>query len=72
MDADLITKVACHMIAKYQTEAARHAELRAMDLRQREPGASARWHLVAHAIGILYEDAKAEVLDGGPLGAVAA
>ena len=54
VDAQIITKVACRMIVKYQDDAARHADLRAMEL-HREPRAAARWYLVAHMIGTLFD-----------------
>jgi len=51
-DQELIDRVARHMLAKHSANAMRCAELRALDLRNHEPGASARWRLVAQAIGL--------------------
>ena len=50
--ADIVIKVACHMIEKYSGQAARRAEERACYLK-REPSAAARWRLVAYTIGML-------------------
>ena len=54
-DANIIVRIAHHMLAKHRGDALCCAELRANNLRE-EPRAAARWHRVADAIGILIAD----------------
>ncbi|HLG90110.1 MAG TPA: hypothetical protein VKZ79_23290 [Alphaproteobacteria bacterium] len=52
MDAELITKVARHMVEKHRGEGLRHAVLRAEQLHD-DPEAAALWQHVVKAIRVI-------------------